>query len=349
MSRKKVLHLLSSGNYSGAEKVAVDIILNNRKDYDSFYVSPNGIIIQILNNENIQFYELKSFSLAHIRKAFVEIKPDIVQAHDFRASIFSALLKDGFKLVSHIHQNPSWFKNLNPLSLLFLIFSVRFDKIIFVSNWIYEIKYYCKLFNNKVSVVYNYVNYENLLLSSNTSNQVDCQDNDVLFVGRLEDVKNPLRFIELIFLLKNTFPSITAGIVGGGNLKELCVKKVIHLGLENNVRLYDYQQNPYQFVKRAKIIVMPSKWEGFGLVAVEAILLKKFVVASNVGGLKDILCHDRRYLCTSNHEFINAISLILKGVFIFERDMAVIYKNVDKYTQKKIWVEKLIKVWETDK
>jgi glycogen synthase len=56
---------------------------------------------------------------------------DIIHAHDFRASIISALLPFNVPIISHIHQNPKWFYGFSPRALLYVISSIRYKKIVF--------------------------------------------------------------------------------------------------------------------------------------------------------------------------------------------------------------------------
>lgn len=65
--------------------------------------------------------------------------------------------------------------------------------------------------------------------------------------------------------------------------------RIEELGLVHVIRLYGFQKNPYIYLKQAKVMCMPSKWEGFGLAAVEALALGKPVIAAPVGGLNDII------------------------------------------------------------
>jgi glycosyltransferase involved in cell wall biosynthesis len=46
--------------------------------------------------------------------------------------------------------------------------------------------------------------------------------------------------------------------------------------------------NPYPVMRRADVIVLPSRWEGFGLVAAEAAALGVPFVGSDVGGLSEV-------------------------------------------------------------
>ena len=61
--------------------------------------------------------------------------------------------------------------------------------------------------------------------------------------------------------------------------------------------MYGFLENPYGLIKNSKVLCMPSKWEGFGLAAVEALSLGIPVVCSGCGGLKDLIDDSCGCLC----------------------------------------------------
>ena len=81
--------------------------------------------------------------------------------------------------------------------------------------------------------------------------------------------------------------------------------------LENNVVLVGFQKDPYSIMKGAKILLLPSKWEGFGLVTVETLALGLPVVCSSVGGLPNIVNDACGRLCETQTEFVKEIFRLL--------------------------------------
>ena len=76
--KKKVLHLLVTNKYSGAENVACSIIENASDKYDMYYCSPKGDIEEILKSRNIKYIPLKRLSLFKIRKILKNNHFDII-------------------------------------------------------------------------------------------------------------------------------------------------------------------------------------------------------------------------------------------------------------------------------
>jgi len=132
------------------------------------------------------------------------------------------------------------------------------------------------------------------------------------FVGRLISLKQPLLFIDIVNELKKTNFNIKTCIVGDGKLYNECKKKILEYNLDKNIDLLGFKSNPFPYIKNSKILVMPSLYEGLGLVAIESMTLGTIVVNSGVGGLKTIFSEYLKYICNSKDDYINCIKELLK-------------------------------------
>ena len=70
-------------------------------------------------------------------------------------------------------------------------------------------------------------------------------------------------------------------ILGEGEERSKLETLVQELGLEKEVSLPGFVDNPHKYMKRAAVFVLSSKWEGFGNVLVEAMALGTPVVSTN--------------------------------------------------------------------
>ena len=75
----------------------------------------------------------------------------------------------------------------------------------------------------------------------------------------------------------------------------------------------NYEMELYKPLLNSKIGIMPSKYEGFGLAAVEALILNKPVLNSGVGGLKEIFSKNKDFICSSEEDYIFLIKLFLNN------------------------------------
>ncbi|MCF7913578.1 MAG: glycosyltransferase [Spirochaetaceae bacterium] len=69
------------------------------------------------------------------------------------------------------------------------------------------------------------------------------------------------------------YPQSRLVIVGDGPLKEELEQIVSKLGLNNHVVFAGWLSNPYPVLRESNLFVLPSKWEGFGQVLIEALAL----------------------------------------------------------------------------
>lgn len=146
--------------------------------------------------------------------------------------------------------------------------------LIFVNNTLLE-KYKPYIPQSNIKVIYNGID-ENRL-KENLDNQ-DKKIWDCIFVGRLSSEKQPEYAIQAF--AASTLTGRMA-IIGDGSLLPSLKNLACKLGIENRLDFLGWQNNPANFIKKSKVLIMSSKQEGFGLVIAEAILLETPVVAFN--------------------------------------------------------------------
>lgn len=276
----KIAHLLDSSSYSGAEKIAIEIIENDN-DNEAWYIAKEGTIRSILEKRNEKFFLYTNFN--ELKKFFEKESFDIIHCHDYKASIKGALLKSKAR-ISHIHNNSITSKKVNIKTLLYLMASLKFNKIIYVSKVTKEEFVFRKLLKNKSCVIPNWINK-----NERTCHEDLNRDIDILYIGRLSEEKNPKEIIRLSKALQRRKSDLKVIIVGNGCLRDELNDTIKTNNLENNVYLHEFTDTPQRYMKRSKTLVVPSKWEGFGLVILEAMLNGAVVFGSCVGGIKDII------------------------------------------------------------
>lgn len=299
------MHLLQSNRFSGAENVVCQIIslFQNDDNIEMTYVCPNGPIRTELEKRNIPHVLMPSFSQKEIVKVAKSLKPDYIHAHDFNASVRASMIHEP-KIIAHLHSNPLWLSKLCPQSIAFALCAYRFKRVVGVSSSILDEYIFHGLIKKKYSIISNVIDVDRLAL---LAREEAIQEFDPLFVGRLSEAKDPLYFLNIIKKLHKKIPNITAIIIGVGPLEEECRRFINDNDLSQHVTMLGFQRNPYKYMAAAKIIVVTSKYEGFGLVAVEAMSLNKLVIARPVGALKDILDGDCGITCSSEEEFCDTI------------------------------------------
>jgi glycosyltransferase involved in cell wall biosynthesis len=102
------------------------------------------------------------------------------------------------------------------------------------------------------------------------------------------------RTIELVNAFKNISrkaENIRLWIIGDGPLRESLESLVAELGLIERVMFLGtlHDNDIPNFMRAADVFVLSSAWEGFGLVVAEAMATEKVVVATNSGGVKEVV------------------------------------------------------------
>jgi len=311
----RILHVLASNSFAGAERVAVNII-KNMPEYDCTYVSPPGPIREQLNNLGIAYYPIKRLTPWDLRRVVSELRPDIIHAHDYRASVVSAGFSKRVKVISHLHSNYPWAKGINAKTLLYGGHIPYFHKIIMVSEAIRDEFIWQNRINSRAVVIDNVIDIPEVIHLSNLNS---ADPSDLVFAGRLTEPKAPLDFISLVAELKKSHPSISAVMLGEGELQVRCQTEIDRLGLNKNITMAGFQENPFPYIAAGKIVVIPSKWEGFGMVGMEAMALGRPVIANSTGGLtKMILTGRTGYLCTEFEEMVARANLLLNNLALWQ-------------------------------
>lgn len=347
MNNIKVLHILNTGSYSGAENVVATIIEHTKKDVDGIYTSLDGTIREILQEKNIEFVAFNKLNIKNLKRVIKETKPDIIHAHDFTAGIIASMSTVKIPIINHLHNNSLWLGTFSIKSLVYALSCTRYKYILTVSDSVMNEYIFRRLCINKSLTIGNPIDIKSIQSKVNKKSQTI--NFDIIFLGRLTQPKNPVFFIDIVAGIQKVIPELRVAIVGDGELRNDVENKIKELQLDNNITVYGFLKNPYEILNESKILCMPSLWEGFGLAAVEALALGKPVFASPVGGLVNIVDNTCGDLCHSKEDYINKIiNILLDDVKYQDKCIGAIKRaeklnNIDEYTQKIIYLyEKIL-------
>ncbi len=342
-NKKRVIHLLASNKYSGAENVACTIIEHLKNKCDIYYCSPKGKICDILNKKHISYIPIEKISIRNINKIVNQYQPEIIHAHDFKTSFLVSLSKFNGKLIAHIHQNPTWLKKVSINSIVFLLIAIKAEKVLTVSNSIAEEFVFSKLVKKKIISIQNPVSCQKVY-ESIPKIKID-KVYDICYVGRLEKVKRVDRLIDIIHELKKEKKDIQCVIVGDGSLLSELKEQVKKLQLEKNITFLGFQINPYLYIAQSKIFCLTSDWEGYGLVAFEALSLGVPTIVSNVGGLKEIVNDNCGSLCNDKKDFIKNIKQLLQDKTVLEEKTKNAFIQAHKLDNLEQYMEKIDEIY----
>ncbi len=328
-----IIHVANSKIFSGLESVACDIITSDlSKKYRFIYVTQNGPIIDILKEKNIEYEIISKLNCKEIRRVLNKYNPSIIHAHDFTASVICALEKKKRYLIEHLHNNCPWLKKICINSIAFLYAGLKADKILTVSESIEKEYIFSNLIRRKIKCIDNPISVKKILTKVDN---LKCEKiYDICCVARLTEQKNPYKFLEILFELKKDKKKIKAIWVGDGELKEKVLKKVEELNLNDNIEFVGFKKNPYEYIVKSKIFMLTSDWEGFGLVAFEALTLGVPCVVSDVGGLPKIVNDNCGKLCIKKNEYVDETKMLLEDekYYLKKKNNAILQsEKIDNY------------------
>lgn len=312
--KTKILHLLCSNRFSGAENVVCQIIslFAGNPEVEMVYCSPDGQIRQALSERSITFLPVASMTVKEVKQILRSYRPDIVHAHDMRASLIAAACCGKTPLISHIHNNSFNSRGISLKSVAYLWAAKKAKHIFWVSNSAFRGYAFSKCFAEKSSVLYNIIDtealYQRMAMDRKTYSY------DVVFLGRLTEPKNPKRLMYVLEKVAQKLPSVKIAIVGTGDLEEETKALCKQLQLQNAVDFLGFMDNPLKLLSDSKVMVMTSLWEGTPMCALEAMALGVPIVSTPTDGLCDLIEEGKTgFLSDDNAVLAEKIVLIVQN------------------------------------
>ncbi len=304
----KIIQVIPELNEGGVERGVIE--LNRefvKKGIESFVISAGGKLENQINldgGNHIKFDVCSKniftvFSRVNgLKKILKEINPDIIHVRSRVPAwlVYFANKRLKIKVVSTVH-------GFNSVGFYSSIMQ-KSDAVICVSNSIKEyIQKHYQTSENKITVIprgidlelFNPKNIDKIFIED-FKKEFNLRDRFiVLSVGRVTQLKDYETFIKAILVVKKEIPNIVGLIVGGArsdkedylnSLKSL----IKELALEDNIIFTGSQSKIEQIYALSDVVISSSKKpESFGRAVAEAICMNKPVIATNHGGVKDII------------------------------------------------------------
>lgn len=304
----RIVQVIPELNEGGVERGVVE--LNRefvKKGIESFVISAGGKLKNQINLDGGNHIKFDVCSkniftvfrrVKGLKKILKELKPDIIHVRSRVPAwlVYFANKSLKIKVVSTVH-------GFNSVGFYSSIMQ-KADAVICVSNSIKEyIQKYYQTNENKITVIprgidlelFNPKNIDETFIE-NFKQEFNLKDKFIVSsVGRVTQLKDYETFIKAILLVKKEIPNIVGLIVGGvrsdkedylNSLKNL----IKELNLEENIIFTGSQNKIEQIYALSDVIISSSKKpESFGRAVAESICMNKPVIATNHGGVKDII------------------------------------------------------------
>ena len=179
----------------------------------------------------------------------------------------------------------------NPLRPLF-VFQSWFSEVITVSKALHDQCRQIGVPARRIHVIHNGVELEKFPWPRQRTSQ--SQAFVVGAVVGLERGKGVAYLLKALALLKNEIPFLRGLVVGSGPERQQLMWLAQQLGLRESVQWVGFQREAYKWYAYFDVLALPSiKGESFGIVLIEAMAAGVPVVATNIGGVPEVVADGR--------------------------------------------------------
>lgn len=247
----------------------------------------------------ISNYPFPKFWTPQFRSVLKQVKkwnPDIIQTHTrfflstFIGGICAKLRKKkrvhvehGSGLVKGLIWRKSLFANIYDYTFGKLCFSSA-DQIVAISQG--NIPFIKKFSKTPIEVIYRGLDFPEIKRKKQNSDSISLG-----FIGRLVKLKGIDLLISAFADLTSDYPDIHLQIIGDGAERQNLEKQVKNLNIQDKVTFLGYQDKntlQNQILPSLDIFINPSLQEGLPTTVIESLLAKCIVVATDVGGTREI-------------------------------------------------------------
>ncbi len=158
---------------------------------------------------------------------------------------------------------------------------------------------------SKTHTIYNFFNTKKIIKQATeefTCSKLKPEAIRLLSVGRMTSQKAYLRFLDVLGKLHKEGYDFQWYVLGDGIEKKKIETKILELDLSEYVWLEGLSDNPYKYMKNCDLFVLPSEYEGFPTVTVEAKILGCPVLATDVSGIREQIIHGKTGWIVNNDE-----------------------------------------------
>ena len=345
----KILHIINSLAGGGAERLVSQIvplmnknyiqcdvlILSSINDIYSNYLIEHGVFVNFLPYKNMFDPRIPFYFYQFIK----HYKYDIIHAHLFPTIYWTSLItyfnrkKVRFVMTEHNTYNKR--RKIFWLVYFERIIYYRYAKIISISkgtqdNLIKWLKPHNEI--DKYIVIENGIlinEYKNATSFSRSEFEITENITLLCMVGRFTIQKNHKNMMKAMTLLPEKVHIV---LIGDGEYKECIQELVKELKITHRVYFLGFRTDVARIIKTSDIFVIPSLWEGFGLVSIEAMACGIPIAASDVSGLREIIGNCGVFFNPNNPEDIaNKLNILINNIEFRLNCIEKGFINVEKY------------------
>lgn len=315
MKKIKVLHITQAVIGGTLEYIKLFFTNIDKEKFDVELACPSygpmkdeiealGFKVYVINMQR-EINLISDFKAYKELKALIkQVKPDIVHLHSSKAGVIGRFAAYKNK-IPNIYNPHGWSfamdvsnKKKMAYSLIERICSKYCNYIINISDDEQKLAIKYKISSEeKMKVIYNGIDvnkYKVVYDRKKVLNELNIPEDSFVIgmVGRITRQKSPETFVNIAYKLKDKIKNSYFILVGDGELRSEIDELVNKLNISNRVRITGWTNSVNKYISVFNIGMLTSKWEGFGLALTEYMAAQKPVVASDVGGIKNVVIND---------------------------------------------------------
>lgn len=299
----KVALVITGLGMGGAEHVVVNLadkLIELDNEVLLVYLTGKALVLpreKKVKIVSINMNGYKDFFKAYIklRLELKQFKPDVVHGHMVHANILTRLVRLSLnipRLISTAHST-------NEGGRLRMLAYRLTDRLCDITTNVSEeaVSEFLKkkaVNPNKMICVHNGIptniyKYSDIDRINNRKKLNITSRKMLLAVGRLEVAKDYPNLLKAISLLKKERTDFKLFVAGDGSQRENLIQMVSELDIQDYVEFLGVHRNIPSLMSASDIFVLSSAWEGFGLVVAEAMACQRVVVATDCGGVREVI------------------------------------------------------------
>lgn len=290
--KTKILYLLPYFGIAGTENHLLELSKYLRNDYEILVVAPYGKGFALLEENSIPYREIIPLTFTNIgeykrrlKGIIEEFKPDIIHIHGAHELVhISKGIASYIPTVFTCHGYATSFPFLDYKISAYI--NKRWgDRVIAVSDYDRKNLIKAGLPRNKITLIHNGIpeTLEKRELPINIEGFI------IGATARLTKSKGINYLIEAFSHIYNKYKDVNLVIIGDGEEKENLERLAKKLNVKDRVFFLGVLPNARFYFRNFHIFVLPSIFEAFGIVLLEAISQKVPVIGTKVGGISEII------------------------------------------------------------
>jgi glycosyltransferase involved in cell wall biosynthesis len=303
----KILFVITGLSMGGAERQVCDLADNLASRGYQVRIAHllNPVVVNPRSKEVEVLWLGGGMSIVSMLKAFLSLRllikkerPDVVHSHMFHANILTRLVRMLVplqRLICTAHNSDEGGKMR---MLAYRLTNVMADSFTNVSREAVEAFESKKAVSvGRMMTTHNGIDVDLFKFNGDSRNHLRrhyCLEGKktIVAVGRFHAQKDYPNLLSAFATIAKKYPNTRLLIIGDGELRVSVERIIQDTHLAENVTLLGIRSDVADVLSAADVFVLPSAWEGFGLVVAEAMACERVVVATDCGGVAEVLGDD---------------------------------------------------------